>query len=37
VIPFGWVANPLPSTCATVWALLLDARYDPFGFGGAPN
>jgi hypothetical protein len=36
-IPFGWQANPLPSTCATAWALLLDARYDPFGFGGAPN
>lgn len=36
-IPFGWMANPLPSTCATAWALLLEAHYDPFGFGGAPN
>jgi hypothetical protein len=36
-IPFGWVANPLPSTCATAWALLLDAHYDPFGFAGQPN
>ena len=36
-IPFGWAANPLPSTCATAWALLLDARYDPFGYAGRPN
>lgn len=36
-IPFGWAANPLPSTCATAWALLLDARYDPFGYRGVPN
>jgi hypothetical protein len=36
-IPFGWVANPLPSTCATAWALLLEARYDPFGYRGVPN
>jgi hypothetical protein len=37
LIPFGWQANPLPSTCATAWALLLDAHYDPFGLGGQPN
>ncbi len=36
-IPFGWYANPLPSTCATAWALMVADRYDPFGYGGEPN
>lgn len=36
-IPFGWYANPLPSTCATAWVLMLAAGFDPFGYGGAPN
>jgi hypothetical protein len=33
-VPFGWYANPLPSTCATAWAILLAARYDVFRYGG---
>jgi hypothetical protein len=36
-IPFGWYANPLPSTCATAWMIMLAERFDPFGYGGAPN
>jgi hypothetical protein len=33
-IPFGWYANPLPSTCATAWALIVADRFDPFVYGG---
>ncbi len=33
-IPFGWYANPLPSTCATAWILLVADHYDPFLYGG---
>jgi hypothetical protein len=33
-IPFGWYANPLPSTCATAWILLVADNYDPFVYGG---
>ncbi len=33
-IPFGWYANPLPSTCATAWALMVADRFDPFVYGG---
>jgi len=36
-IPFGWWANPLPSTAASAWAILVADRYDPFGYGGVPN
>ncbi len=36
-IPFGWYANPLPSTCATAWVIMLAAGFDPFGYGGVPN
>ncbi len=36
-IPFGWYANPLPSTCATAWAIMVADRFDPFGYGGEPN
>jgi len=36
-IPFGWYANPLPSTCATSWVIMLAHRYDPFGYAGQPN
>lgn len=36
-IPFGWFANPLPSTASTAWAVMLANRYDPFGYGGQPN
>lgn len=34
LIPFGWYANPLPSTCATAWVLLVADDYDPFAYGG---
>ena len=33
-IPFGWYANPLPSTCATAWIFLVADKYDPFVYGG---
>ncbi|MET0984450.1 MAG: hypothetical protein ABW034_03485, partial [Steroidobacteraceae bacterium] len=33
-VPFGWYANPLPSTCASAWTIMLAARYDPFRYGG---
>jgi hypothetical protein len=36
-IPFGWYANPLPSTSSTAWAILVADHYDPFGYGGKPN
>lgn len=36
-IPFGWYANPIPSTCATAWVIMLADRYDPFGYAGRPN
>jgi hypothetical protein len=34
LIPFGWYANPLPSTCATAWMLMLANSYNPFVYGG---
>lgn len=33
-IPFGWYANPLPSTCASAWLLMLAHDFDPFAYGG---
>ncbi len=36
-IPFGWYGNPLPSTAASAWAILIADRYDPFGYAGRPN
>lgn len=33
-IPFGWYANPLPSTCSTAWMIMLANHFDPFGYGG---
>ena len=36
-IPFGWYANPIPSTCATAWVVMLADRFDPFGYGGRAN
>jgi hypothetical protein len=36
-IPFGWYANPIPSTCSTAWIIMLADSYDPFGYGGVPN
>jgi hypothetical protein len=38
-IPFGWFANPLPSTCATAWMIMEYYGYNPFTLGGGyvPN
>jgi hypothetical protein len=36
-VPFGWFANPIPSTCATSWMILVADDYDPFGYAGRPN
>ena len=30
LIPFGWYANPIPSTCATAWMLMVANRFNPF-------
>jgi hypothetical protein len=37
LIPFGWYANPIPSTVSTAWIILLADGFDPFGYGGVPN
>ena len=37
LIPFGWYGNPLPSTAASAWVILIADRYDPFGYAGRPN
>lgn len=29
-LPFGWYANPLPSTCATAWMIMVANRFNPF-------
>ncbi|MEJ2619428.1 MAG: hypothetical protein P8163_04035 [Candidatus Thiodiazotropha sp.] len=34
LIPFGWYANPIPSTCATAWIMMLADDYNPFVYGG---
>ena len=36
-IPFGWYANPIPSTCSTAWMLMVADHFDPLGYGGEPN
>lgn len=33
-IPFGWYANPLPSTASTSWAIFIENRFNPFHHGG---
>jgi hypothetical protein len=34
LIPFGWYANPLPSTASTGWMIMVADHYDPFAYGG---
>ncbi|MCL2458775.1 MAG: hypothetical protein FWF31_08015, partial [Desulfobulbus sp.] len=34
LIPFGWYANPMPSTCATSWMVMVANGYNPFLPGG---
>jgi hypothetical protein len=36
-VPFGWYANPIPSTSSTAWMIMLADDYDPFGYGGKAN
>lgn len=36
-IPFGWYANPIPSTASTSWIIMIADDYNPFGYGGTPN
>jgi hypothetical protein len=36
-IPFGWYANPIPSTCSTAWIIMLADDFDPFTYGGRRN
>jgi hypothetical protein len=32
---FGWQALPVPSLCATAWAMLIQNGFNPFRLGGA--
>ena len=34
MIPFGWFANPLPSTTSTSWAVMLHYSFNPFSAKG---
>lgn len=34
-IPFGWFANPLPSTTSTAWIIMLNYNFNPFTLGGS--
>jgi len=34
MIPFGWYANPLPSTCSTAWVVMVANGFDPLRYGG---
>lgn len=34
MIPFGWFANPLPSTTSTSWVIMLHYNFNPFILGG---
>ena len=36
-IPFGWFANPLPSTTSTSWMIMLHFNFNPFKIGGDYN
>ena len=37
LIPFGWYANPIPSTASTAWIVMVADDFDPLGYGGSPN
>ncbi len=34
LIPFGWYANPIPSTCATAWMVMVADCFNPFVYSG---
>jgi hypothetical protein len=36
-VPFGWYGNPIPSTAASAWVILVADHFDPFGYAGKPN
>ena len=36
-VPFGWYANPIPSTASTAWIVIVADDFDPFGYGGVAN
>lgn len=36
-IPFGWFANPLPSTTSTAWPIMLHYSFNPFQPEGSYN
>ncbi len=33
-IPFGWYANPIPSTASSSWAVMMYYNFNPFRLGG---
>eukprot|EP01063_Lacrimia_lanifica_P036515 TRINITY_DN726_c0_g1_i1.p1 TRINITY_DN726_c0_g1~~TRINITY_DN726_c0_g1_i1.p1 ORF type:complete len:675 (+),score=360.97 TRINITY_DN726_c0_g1_i1:70-2094(+) len=33
-IPWGWFSNPIGATCSTAWAVLQQANFNPFEYGG---
>jgi hypothetical protein len=33
-VPFGWYANPIPSTASTAWVIIVADDFDPFEYGG---
>ncbi|MBI2811989.1 MAG: hypothetical protein HYX67_14330, partial [Candidatus Melainabacteria bacterium] len=35
MIPFGWFANPIPSTTSTSWAVMLHYNFNPFSADGS--
>lgn len=34
LVPFGWYANPIPSTASTTWAVMLHYNFNPFSVYG---
>jgi len=36
-VPFGWYANPIPSTASTAWVVMVVDGFDPLGYGGGAN
>eukprot|EP00026_Physarum_polycephalum_P006484 Phypoly_transcript_06528.p1 GENE.Phypoly_transcript_06528~~Phypoly_transcript_06528.p1 ORF type:complete len:523 (+),score=60.27 Phypoly_transcript_06528:137-1705(+) len=36
-IPWGWYANPVPSTASIAWAVAVDSNFNPFVLGGSYN
>lgn len=32
LIPFGWYANPLPSTSSAAWMVMVETGFNPFKY-----